>query len=957
MMKKNLFFLTLLVGSFVNAQATSETFNWSILPDTVYVTQPLRAIPIIEDLFPDEEKEHVYSNNMRRNKFTNANALPQGNDPQWQNEMGNLQNRGPIANWEGVNNGLGFPPDPSGAAGPNHYVQMVNSRIQIFDKQGNTLYGPNALSSILSSNNGDPIVMYDKYADRWFLSGFGQGNSLSFAMSNTADPTGTYTVWNYSLSSFPDYPKYGVWHDGYYVTANTGGPDCYILERDEMLLGAAGSPQFVSLTIPSLITGAGTNTGGFHSVVPASADFTLPPATEKLNLFYFEDDAWSGVPNDRIKIWEVTADWNNVSNSSCTQIQTLNVAPFDSQFNSNWDDITQPGTSQKLDGIPGAFMYRAQYTQWPVHNTVVLNHTVDVNATNQAGIRWYELRNSGTNWTIHQQSTYSPDNHSRWLASLSMDNQGNIGMAYSLSSGTAYPSIMFTGRYATDPLNMMSIAEDTIILGSGSQSGGNRFGDYAHMTVDPDDDQTFWYTGEYVDGGGRSTRIASFKLASSDSIDIGVTLLNTPANGVLTNSEIISVDLKNFGYLNQDNFDVNYQINNGPIVTETYAAGPILPGLTDSYTFTQTADLSTIGIYNFKFFTSHPDDQNLINDTIHQEVIHLFPNDIGVSIVNNPSTDNNLMMETVTVTVENFGTASQSNFSVGYQINGGTPIVETFSNPLAPGTSTTYSFSTLGDFTSLGTYEVAAYTALLGDQNNGNDTTIRIIENSNCTPISNCTFGDGLTRFAIGTLNNPSGCTPGGYTDYSILSTDLIVGYSQSVTVETNANNQYLSVWIDFNDNFFFEPSEKVIAAFQFNSQGTTTFLLADTAPLGEHLLRAKASDQIGDVNDACADMQYGETQDYSVNLVNDLKVEQENISEKIKVQSLANHQYILDAAHLSANVQLTIYNSLGQIVYQQNYNAEKLKSIKLDFSEYTVGAYLVSLKTSTQSAIVKLMR
>ena len=957
MMKKNLFFLTLLVGSFVNAQATSETFNWSILPDTVYVTQPLRAIPIIEDLFPDEEKEHVYSNNMRRNKFTNANALPQGNDPQWQNEMGNLQNRGPIANWEGVNNGLGFPPDPSGAAGPNHYVQMVNSRIQIFDKQGNTLYGPNALSSILSSNNGDPIVMYDKYADRWFLSGFGQGNSLSFAMSNTADPTGTYTVWNYSLSSFPDYPKYGVWHDGYYVTANTGGPDCYILERDEMLLGAAGSPQFVSLTIPSLITGAGTNTGGFHSVVPASADFTLPPATEKLNLFYFEDDAWSGVPNDRIKIWEVTADWNNVSNSSCTQIQTLNVAPFDSQFNSNWDDITQPGTSQKLDGIPGAFMYRAQYTQWPLHNTVVLNHTVDVNATNQAGIRWYELRNSGTNWTIHQQSTYSPDNHSRWLASLSMDNQGNIGMAYSLSSGTAYPSIMFTGRYATDPLNMMSIAEDTIILGSGSQSGGNRFGDYAHMTVDPDDDQTFWYTGEYVDGGGRSTRIASFKLASSDSIDIGVTLLNTPANGVLTNSEIISVDLKNFGYLNQDNFDVNYQINNGPIVTETYAAGPILPGLTDSYTFTQTADLSTIGIYNFKFFTSHPDDQNLINDTIHQEVIHLFPNDIGVSIVNNPSTDNNLMMETVTVTVENFGTASQSNFSVGYQINGGTPIVETFSNPLAPGTSTTYSFSTLGDFTSLGTYEVTAYTALLGDQNNGNDTTIRIIENSNCTPISNCTFGDGLTRFAIGTLNNPSGCTPGGYTDYTILSTDLIVGYSQSVTVETNANNQYLSVWIDFNDNFFFEPSEKVIAAFQFNSQGTTTFLLADTAPLGEHLLRAKASDQIGDVNDACADMQYGETQDYSVNLVNDLKVEQENISEKIKVQSLANHQYIIDAAHLSANVQLTIYNSLGQIVYQQNYNAEKLKSIKLDFSEYTVGAYLVSLKTSTQSAIVKLMR
>ena len=620
---KLLLSLLIIVGITNLKAQENSTFNWSALPDCVYVTQALRDIPIIEDLFPNENKPHVYTNKMRRHKFTNQNALPHGNDPSWQNEMGSLPNRGPIENWEGIDNHLGFPPDPSGAAGPNHYVQMVNSRIEIFDKQGNSLYGPNALSSVLSSNNGDPIVLYDKFADRWFLSGFGQGNSLSFAMSNSPDPTGTYTVWNYNLSSFPDYPKYGLWHDGYYVTANTGGPDCYVLERDEMLLGAAGSPQFVSMSVPGLNTGSGTQTGGFHSVIPAFADFALPASTEKLNLFYFQDDAWNNVSQDEIKVWEVSVDWTNTSNSSVTAIQNIPVAPFDSQFNVNWNDIEQPGTNQRIDGIPGAFMYRAQYTDWLSHQTVMLNHTVDVNATNQAGIRWYELRKTGTSWAIEQQSTYSPDSQSRWMGSISMDNQGNIGLAYALSSATTYPSIMYTGRYATDTPNTMTIAEDTIILGGSSQSGGNRYGDYAHMTVDPDDDQTFWYTGEYMDNSNRSTRIASFKLASNLDDDIGVTALNSPMSGVLSSTETISIEVKNFGLLSQNNFSVGYQINNNAPVIETYSAGPLLANTVDTYTFTQTVDMSTIGAYSIKYFTALVADQNLVNDTVTEIINHI----------------------------------------------------------------------------------------------------------------------------------------------------------------------------------------------------------------------------------------------------------------------------------------------------------------------------------------------
>ncbi|MDX1350318.1 MAG: GEVED domain-containing protein [Putridiphycobacter sp.] len=953
-----IFYTLILLFVSLHLKAQTETsFNWAVLPDCVYVTQPLRDIPIITDLFPNEDKPHVYPIKMRRNKFTNENALPDGNDPLWQDEMGILPNRGPIENWEGIDNNLGFPPDPSGAAGPNHYVQMVNSRIEIFDKQGNSLVGPNALSSVLSSNNGDPIVLYDKFADRWFLSGFGQGNSLSFAMSNTPDPAGSYTVWNYNLSSFPDYPKYGLWHDGYYVTANTGGPDCYVLERDEMLLGASGNPQFISMSIPGLNTGAGTQTGGFRSVIPAFADFALPPASEKLNLFYFQDDAWNNVTQDEIKIWEVTVDWNVPSNSSISAVQNLAVAPFDSQFNVNWNDITQPGTNQKLDGIPGAFMYRAQYTDWTAHQTVMLNHTVDVNGTNQAGIRWYELRKTGTLWTVHQQSTYSPDNQSRWMGSISMDNQGNIGLAYALSSSTTFPSIMFTGRYATDALNMMTLAEDTIVLGGSSQFGGNRYGDYAHMSVDPVDDQTFWYTCEYMDNSSRSTRIASFKLATNNTDDIGVTALPSPTDGLLTATENISIEVKNFGLNDQNNFSVGYQIDNNPPVIETYTAGPLTPNSLDVFTFTQTADLSTIGAYSIKFFTGLATDQNLLNDTATQIVYHLQPNDVGITVINSPSTNNNMSMETISVTIENFGTAPQSNFDLAYQINNGTPVVETFTGTIAAGANTVYNFSTQGDFTNFGIYDIVVFTALASDNNQSNDTLATAVENSNCAPTSNCQFGDGITQFQLGTINNPSGCTPGGYSDYTSISTDLLVGYSHNVSISSAFSPQYVTMWIDYNDNFFFESSEKVISAFQFSNTGTTAFAIDANEPLGMHLIRVKAADNANDTGDPCADFTYGETQDYSVELISDLSIGDNGSSRKIIISTVGESTYLLNASHFETKAVVKIHNSLGQLIFETIAEKSDLAAIKIDLKKFATGPYLIHVQNSENSEIIKVIK
>jgi len=957
-MKKLYYFALALITVSANAQentTSNESFNWAIHADTFYVTPALRDIPQITDLFPDEIKEHVYKNNFRRQKYVNANAYPHGNDPLWQKTQGEQFNKAPIQNWEGINSNLGFPPDPSGAAGPNHYVQMVNSRIQIFDKQGNSLWGPNALNSILSSNSGDPIVMYDRFADRWFLSGFGSGNSLSFAVSQTPDPTGAYYTWEFSMTSLPDYPKYGLWHDGYYITANKSGADCFVLDRVAMLAGDVNA-QMISLTIPNLATGTGTQTGGFHSVAPAHADFAMPAINEKLTLFYFQDDAWTGVTQDEIKIWEVNTDWANIGNSSVTEIQTLATTPFDSQFNSSWNDIEQPGTAQKLDGIPGAFMYRAQYTEWGTHNTVMLNHTVDVDATNHAGIRWYELREVGGVWSIYQESTFAPDNESRWLGSISMDYQGNIGLAYAVSGPTVFPSLRYTGRYSNDPINTMTLAEENIIIGSGVQSGGNRFGDYAHLSVDPDDDATFWYTSEYISGGSRTTRVASFKLANDFDDDLGVIGLVAPTDGLLNGTENVTITIKNFGINPQNNFPVSYQINGGTIVNETYTAGAIAPNTTANYTFSQLGDFSALGTHNITSYTGLIGDQFNPNDTLHTTVNHLSPNDIGITIINSPNSQVNIGVTSIDITIENFGSVNQSTFDVAYTVNGGTPVVETINSTLNSGATMNYSFTTLGDFSALGNHDIVAYTILGSDNDNSNDTTYKSVDNMNCQPSGNCNFGDGVTQFTLGTIDNSSGCTNGGYEDYTSLSTDLFVGQTHNLAVTSGWQTQFISVWIDYNDNFFFEPNEMVVDGFQSNLGATTTINIPSNANLGQHLLRIKSGDDQAETQDPCIDLQYGETEDYSVNLISDVGIKENTvIQNNLEIISVENNVFTIKAINFDlSNSTVEIHNTLGQLLFNKTLNNT---TFTIDLTKYATGAYLIRVKNNTSSQVIKLVK
>jgi len=306
---------------------------------------------------------------------------------------------------------------------------------------------------------------------------------------------------------FPDYPKYAVWPDGYYMASNESDVGIWAFDRSNMLAGAAATYQKKTL-----------NNRNF--MLPCDLDGnTLPPANSP-NYFYtmMDDTYWpaQGVPGvDRLEIWEFHVDWNTPANTTFTHTQNITNAPFNYDVGDNpydWDVIPQPGTSQKLDAIGEWPMWRLQYRNFGSHATLVGNFTVDVTGSKLAGIRWFELRKTGSQiWNLYQEGTYSPDSNHRWMGSVAMNGNGDIALGYSVSSSTVYPSIRVASRLSGNSLGILG-DETNFITSAASQTGGNRWGDYSAMTVDPVDN-SFWYTHEYVGSDNNwRTRIINFNV-------------------------------------------------------------------------------------------------------------------------------------------------------------------------------------------------------------------------------------------------------------------------------------------------------------------------------------------------------------------------------------------------------------------------------------------------------------
>lgn len=407
------------------------------------------------------------------------------------------------------------PPDTNGEVGATQYVQIANEGFQVFNKTtGASQLGPVGISTLWSgfggpcetAGSGDPIVLYDQFANRWLISQFagaGIPTDECVAVSTTSDATGSYHRYAFHLgSNFFDYPKLAVWPDAYYMAMNVFnssataflGPQPFAFDRAKMLAGLPAT------FITTGITGGPSE----QTYLPADLDGSILPQAGVPATFV----QWPGAGTYRVFHFHV--DFANPLNSTFT----LFASPAAAGFTLRTSLIPQLGTTSGLDPLGDRLMFRAATRFFPDgHESLVSNFTVQSGGV--AAVRWFELRNPTLGpVTVFQQGTYQPDTTHRWMGSVAMDQQGNLAVGYSASSSAINPQIRYAGRLVGDALNTLPQAEVTLFAGTGSQTGISRWGDYSAMTIDPVDDCTFWYTQEYyatTSSFNWRTRIGSFK--------------------------------------------------------------------------------------------------------------------------------------------------------------------------------------------------------------------------------------------------------------------------------------------------------------------------------------------------------------------------------------------------------------------------------------------------------------
>jgi hypothetical protein len=489
-----------------------------------------------------------------------------------QSRHGNAPAPSPLISFAGINNLAGVaPPDTQGDIGPNHYMQWVNLHLEAWsiDRTAWTAtpaFGPITGNTIWASlggqcasdNNGDPIVLWDRFRNRWVISqfslgpGYGGPYKTAIAVSKTADPAGAWWLYCYdfSPSTMNDYPKFGVWPDGYYYTCNqfTGGGSAWggaglcVFEADKMINGDPTARQMkIDLGAVSV------NYGG---ILPAHFEGTNNPPAGSGYFVEVDDSTWMSPPlaSDSISLWKAHVDWTagtfTVGVGGLPDL-TIPVTDFTPLCSGNRNCVPQPGTSQRLDSLADRAMYRCQYRNFGTYEAMTFTFTVDAGAT-IAGIRWFELRKDGghPDWYLYQEGTYAPaDGKYRWMGSAGQDHMGNLCVGYSLSDGTStYPSVAYAGRLAGDPAGTLPQSEVVLHAGAASQTGVNRWGDYSSMSIDPVDDCTFWYTQEYSTGGWNwATNISAFKFPACS---IGPTgTLNGTVTDSVTSAPIVGAQV------------------------------------------------------------------------------------------------------------------------------------------------------------------------------------------------------------------------------------------------------------------------------------------------------------------------------------------------------------------------------------------------------------------------------
>lgn len=510
--------------------SSAKNFSGEIKPQS-FQAAAVAVSPKVSELFPAtpdssqtnkktaDEKARAVPNNLPFRKQVEGATHDIDENPA---RFSNLPMPAPMLSFEGLSSNdnaaaYGFriiPPDTFGDVGFNHYIQVVNSLVRIFDKSGNPLTPPFKLSSLFTPlgtpcstrNDGDPVVLFDVLAGRWLLSQFCTQFPpfrQMIAVSRTGNPLGEYYIYEFVMPNVKlnDYPKFGVWTDAYYMSTDEflgsdyAGSGAFAFDKAKMLKGdPTASYIYFDLASPTTI-----RLGG---ILPADFDGLNPPPTGAPNIFVGYTATEYGDPIDAIRLFDFHADFQNPQNSYFTERMEspVQVAAFDPTSPPGRADIAQPPPGEKLDSQSDRLMYRVGYRNFGTHESLVFNQTVRISPIDQiyrAGVRLYELRRTGGVFNVYEQTTIGDTETSRFMGSAAQDHQGNLAVGYSVSNEIKKPSIIYTGKLSSEPIGTFR-GEAALIEGTGVQKAfGFRWGDYSGMSIDPVDDCTFWITNEY----------------------------------------------------------------------------------------------------------------------------------------------------------------------------------------------------------------------------------------------------------------------------------------------------------------------------------------------------------------------------------------------------------------------------------------------------------------------------
>ena len=912
---------------FMSVTAFAQTYSPSkvIKPIAFDKSEALRDVKIIAPGYRDRSwKEKVIPNEEGFLDMFNSPSSFTGRDPVLQDHISANREAATVGkNFAGVPNLSGLaPPDTDGDVGPDHYFQMVNLAFEIFDKNGNLLYGPADNSTIwdgftgtwTGTNDGDPIVLYDEYADRWLVSQFALPNYPKgpfyelIAVSATGDPMGAWYRYAYEFYNMPDYPKFGIWPDGYYLTINqfaprrlnfVGAAVC-VVDRNAMLSGDPNAGiQYFNL---------GTAEG---SLLPADADGAAPPAGSPNYL--------ATLYTNGIKFFKAQIDWNTTSNSTLSVMDFITVSPF------SYSSITinQPGTSQTLDAMSTRLMYRLQYRNFGNYEVMLTNHTVNV-GSGQAGVRWYEFRDSGSGWGLYQEGTFAlADGNDRWMGSVAMNGSGDIAVGYSVSGTSTYPSIRIAGQTTGNSgTGILDIDETSIKEGSYSQSGVNRWGDYSIMSVDPSDDNTFWYTQEYSNGGWNwHTQIASF--------NYGVPVIVAPIADFEGNpTSVAEGGTVSFTDLSQNNpTSWSWSFPGGDPDNSTVENPTVVYPLAGDYSVTLTATNSAGS-----------------DDITKTGYIHVFePTPLP------PVAD--FSSDAVSVTeggsIQFYDESLNAPNSWSWTFTGGTPATSTAQDPAVV-------------YYTAGIYAVS----LTVTNNDGSDTKtiadyITVIPaggSDYCTSSSTSNALDWIDGVNIGNINNnPSG--PGTYSDFTNMTATLAAGSTNPVTLTphfvSKAQREFWRVWIDFNGDGDFEDADETVLVANNKKDVVTGTISIPSYASGQ--TRMRISMKNGSSPSSCETFTYGEVEDYTVDFGSAPAVLEKMAEFGIKLYpNPAGSEINVEITSPESAVKLRMYNALGVILDEMNTNERK---ITLDLSKYGPGIYYIGAENSKETTLKKFIK